>query len=176
MYNAPLFPTLAVPELNTNRPLRPPVPVFAVRILSSPLLAWAIAWLLAHQGPTIGPPTLLPSHWTCIGSHQTLRQPVSCHHSMRRYSSRPSPQRSRSQGPMIDLPMSLPSQRMCILPQPLQQPVYCHHSMRRYSSSRNPEITLPGTNDWSTQVATMKLDLKEPNTWQDALGNSPNKP
>jgi len=38
MYKAPLLPLLAVPELNTNRPLTPLVPALAVRILKAPLL------------------------------------------------------------------------------------------------------------------------------------------
>jgi len=37
-YKAPLLPRLAVPELNTSKPLTPLVPAFAVRILRSPLL------------------------------------------------------------------------------------------------------------------------------------------
>jgi hypothetical protein len=32
------LPTLLVPELNTNRPLTPDVPAFAVRIVTDPLL------------------------------------------------------------------------------------------------------------------------------------------
>jgi len=37
-YKAPLLPLLAVPELNTSRPLTPLVPAFEVRILNAPLL------------------------------------------------------------------------------------------------------------------------------------------
>jgi len=38
IYKAPLLPTLVVPELNTKRPLTPPVPAFAVFISNDPLL------------------------------------------------------------------------------------------------------------------------------------------
>ena len=37
-YRAPLFPSLAEPELNTSRPLAPVAPEFALRTAITPLL------------------------------------------------------------------------------------------------------------------------------------------